>query len=57
MTDTRVCGSLGCKRAPAFPGQRFCETHRLRWTPQATVPEWVRRAQAHRLPAKIRSAA
>lgn len=31
MTDTRVCGAPGCKRAPAYPDQRYCPEHRIPW--------------------------
>jgi len=36
----RLCAEPGCKRAPAYPDQRFCEAHRLPWR-----PEWRRRAE------------
>jgi hypothetical protein len=31
--QARLCAEADCKRAPAYPGQRYCETHRERWTP------------------------
>jgi hypothetical protein len=40
---TVLCAYAGCKRAPAYPDQRFCSDHRLHWTTRA--PAWVRRVE------------
>lgn len=37
------CAEPGCKRQPAYPDQRFCEAHRLRWLPKPRTPAWVER--------------
>lgn len=36
--QANLCAEDGCKRAPAYEGQRYCEAHRVRW-----VPEWRKR--------------
>lgn len=52
-------GFVGCRRDRAFADQRYCSSHRLRWVPGGAVeqtdtrPEWVRRAQAGRLPYRV----
>jgi hypothetical protein len=37
----RRCAAEGCKRAPAYPDQRFCAEHRVRWE-----PEWRKHLRA-----------
>lgn len=42
----RLCAYEGCKRHPAYPDQRYCAEHRVKW-----VPEWRRRLTAKDLTA------
>lgn len=60
--QARLCAEDSCKRGPAYPGQRYCADHALRWVPGGRVdrqPEWLRRMNEKGLPAKdyTRSAA
>jgi hypothetical protein len=39
--QARLCAEPDCKRAPAYPDQRYCAEHRVRW-----MPEWRRNLEA-----------